>query len=86
MIALGLRVGPAGLLVGGLVDPAVTEAWRKVVFFASKAKDANELNGAIVNAHPSSSRRKPSRCCARAARAPTKCMAAMAVRRTPRPA
>lgn len=51
MIALGLRVGPAGLLVGGLVDPAVTEAWRKVVFFASKAKDANELNGAIVNAH-----------------------------------
>ncbi|MNT43576.1 FlgN protein [compost metagenome] len=44
-------MGPGGLLVGGLVDADVTEAWRKVVFFASKAKDANELNGAIVNAH-----------------------------------
>jgi flagellar biosynthesis/type III secretory pathway chaperone len=29
----------------------VAEAWRKVVFFAHKARDANELNGAIVNAH-----------------------------------
>lgn len=51
LIAMGLRVGDGGLLVGGLVPPDVAEAWRKVVFFAHKAKDANELNGAIVNAH-----------------------------------
>ncbi|WP_454765870.1 flagella synthesis protein FlgN [Cupriavidus campinensis] len=51
MIALGLRVGAGGLLVGGMVEAAVAEAWRKVVFFAHKAKDANELNGAIVDAH-----------------------------------
>jgi|GEM_PF-1379461 len=51
MIALGLRVGDGGLLMGREVDAEVTEAWRKVVFFAHKAKDANELNGAIVNAH-----------------------------------
>ncbi|MEN7531368.1 MULTISPECIES: flagellar protein FlgN [unclassified Cupriavidus] len=51
MIAQGLRVGPGGLLVGREVDPQVAELWRKVVFFAHKAKDANELNGAIVHAH-----------------------------------
>lgn len=51
MIALGLRLGEGGLLVGGPVDASVAEAWRKVVFFAQKARDANELNGAIVNAH-----------------------------------
>ena len=51
MIALGLRIGDGGLLVGREVEPAVAEAWRKVVFFAHKAKDANDLNGAIVNAH-----------------------------------
>ncbi|SDD62770.1 flagella synthesis protein FlgN [Cupriavidus sp. YR651] len=51
MIALGLRVGAGGLLVGRLIEPAVAEAWRKVVFFAHKARDANELNGAIVSAH-----------------------------------
>ncbi len=51
MIALGLRIGDGGLLVGREVEPAVTEAWRKVMFFAHKARDANEMNGAIVNAH-----------------------------------
>lgn len=51
MIALGLRIGEGGLLVGRQVEPEVIEAWRKVVFFAHKAKDANDLNGAIVNAH-----------------------------------
>lgn len=51
MIALGLRVGEGGLLVGRPVDAEAAEAWRKVVFFAHKAKDVNELNGAIVNAH-----------------------------------
>ncbi len=51
MIALGLRIGAGGLLVGRQVDHEVAEAWRKVVFFAHKAKDANELNGAVVNAH-----------------------------------
>lgn len=51
MIALGLRAGDGGLLVGREVEPDVAEAWRKVVFFAHKAKDANDLNGAIVNAH-----------------------------------
>jgi len=49
MIALGLRVGEGGLLVGRPVDAEAAEAWRKVVFFAHKAKDVNELNGAIVN-------------------------------------
>ena len=51
MIALGLRIGDGGLLLGSEVHADVAEAWRKVVFFASKARDANELNGAIVNAH-----------------------------------
>jgi flagella synthesis protein FlgN len=51
MIALNLRVGPGGLLIGSPLEPGVAEAWRKVVFFAHKARDANELNGAIVNAH-----------------------------------
>ncbi|CAG2145640.1 flagella synthesis protein FlgN [Cupriavidus plantarum] len=51
MIALGLRVGPGGLLIGRPVDAAVTDAWRKIVFFAQKAKESNEVNGAIVNAH-----------------------------------
>lgn len=51
MIALKLRVGPGGLLIGGPLEAGVADAWRKVVFFAHKARDANELNGAIVSAH-----------------------------------
>ena len=51
MIALGLRVGPGGLLIGREIEPAVADAWRKIVFFAQKAKQSNDVNGAIVNAH-----------------------------------
>lgn len=51
MIALGLRVGEGGLLIGRQVDPTVADAWRKIVFFAHKAKESNEINGAIVDAH-----------------------------------
>lgn len=51
MTALGLRTGPGGQLFGRHVDPAVADAWRKLVFFASMARDANQLNGAVIGAH-----------------------------------
>lgn len=51
MTALGLRAGPGGQLLGQRVDPAAADAWRKLVFFAGMARDANQLNGAVIDAH-----------------------------------
>ncbi len=51
MTVAGLRPAPGGQLLGRQVDPAVAEAWRKLVFFARAARDANELNGAVIGAH-----------------------------------
>jgi flagella synthesis protein FlgN len=51
MGALGLKAGPGGQLLGRNADPAVEQAWRELRFAAHTARDANELNGAVVAAH-----------------------------------
>ncbi|WP_265923017.1 flagellar protein FlgN [Cupriavidus nantongensis] len=51
MGALGLRAGPEGQLLGRQVEPAVADAWRGLIFAARTARDANALNGAVVDAH-----------------------------------
>jgi len=51
MGALGLRPGPQGQLLGRNVDPAVGDAWRKLIFAARAARDNNQLNGAVIGAH-----------------------------------
>ncbi len=51
MGALGLRPGPQGQLLGRNIDPAVVDAWRQLIFAARTARDKNQLNGAIVDAH-----------------------------------
>jgi flagella synthesis protein FlgN len=51
MAALGIRVGAEQQLLGRGVDSAVTAAWQQLVFAARTAADANDFNGAIVNAH-----------------------------------
>ncbi|MGN5476300.1 flagella synthesis protein FlgN [Cupriavidus basilensis] len=51
MGALGLRPGPQGQLLGRNIDSAVVDAWRQLIFAARTARDKNQLNGAIVDAH-----------------------------------
>ena len=50
MTARGLRAGPGGQLLGSDIDPAVADAWRKLRFAATAARDAIQLNGAIIKA------------------------------------
>jgi len=51
MRAAGIRADASGQLVGLRIDPAVTLAWRDLRLAAQSARDASELNGAVINAH-----------------------------------
>lgn len=50
MGALGIRIAAGGQLVGRHVDPGTEAAWRSLVLAARTARDANEFNGAVVEA------------------------------------